>query len=76
MYAKSAVRCYWLTESICVCSKPTIQNPTGPSSQTNLLTPPPLPIPLLQMMTSVEETGGCVPLCELVTGVTTRWCCW
>ena len=29
----------------------------------------------LQMMTAVEETGGCVPLSELVTGVTTRRCC-
>ena len=27
------------------------------------------------MMTAVEETGGCVPLSELVTGVTTRQCC-
>ena len=26
-------------------------------------------------MTAVEETGGCVPLSELVTGVTTRQCC-
>ena len=29
----------------------------------------------LQMMTAVEETGGCVPLSELVTGATTRRCC-
>ena len=26
------------------------------------------------LMTAVEETGGCVPLSELVTGVTTRRC--
>ena len=30
----------------------------------------------LQMMTAVEETGGRVPASELVTGVTTRQCCW
>ena len=28
-------------------------------------------------MTAVEETGGCFPVSELVTGVTTRqWCRW
>ena len=34
-----------------------------------------LPLPFLQMLTAVEETGVCVPLSELVTGVTTRRCC-
>ena len=29
-----------------------------------------------QMLTAMEKTGGCVPLSELVTGVTTRRCCW
>ena len=29
----------------------------------------------LQMMAAVEETGVCVSLSELVTGVTTRQCC-
>ena len=29
----------------------------------------------LQITIAVEETGGCVPLSELVTGVTTRQCC-
>ena len=28
-----------------------------------------------QMLTAMEKTGGCVPLSELVTGVTTRRCC-
>ena len=30
----------------------------------------------LHKMIAVEETGGCASLSELVTGVTTRQCCW
>ena len=51
--------------------KTILTNQSTDPSPSNLLTPP----LSLQMMTAVEETGGCVPLSELVTGVTTRQCC-